>query len=327
MALDDLRWVVFSDHHRGQNDGADDFAPCALGYRSALSHYLSDGFGLCLLGDVEELWECTPEEALHAHSNCLELESRFAYRDRLVRIFGNHDDHWTSRGVFSEAQRAVLADAPEVDVKEAVLFEVLDPDLVGTILLAHGHQGSTLSDRFSFLSRFLVRSFWRPWQRRTGHRTSSLSNDYQLRHKHELDLSRWAAKKPGLLLATGHTHHPVFCGEARETYLERQLIELREELEGTEDSVLRSDLELRIRHFGADLKYREALTEGSMLRFGESNVAYFNAGCCSFRTGSITGLELADGEIRLVRWRDGERDVLRSRGLRQLFQERQGLVD
>src|SRR5215211_2783982 len=29
---------------------------------------------------------------------------------------------------------------------------------------------------------------------------------------------------------------------------------------------------------------------------------FFNTGCCSFGDGDITGLELADGEIRLVRW-------------------------
>ena len=29
---------------------------------------------------------------------------------------------------------------------------------------------------------------------------------------------------------------------------------------------------------------------------------YFNTGCCSFPDGDVTGLELADGAIRLVRW-------------------------
>jgi hypothetical protein len=30
--------------------------------------------------------------------------------------------------------------------------------------------------------------------------------------------------------------------------------------------------------------------------------SYFNAGCCCFPDGSITGLELSEGEMRLVRW-------------------------
>ncbi len=31
---------------------------------------------------------------------------------------------------------------------------------------------------------------------------------------------------------------------------------------------------------------------------------YFNTGCCCYADGDITGLELAEGEIRLVRWPD-----------------------
>jgi hypothetical protein len=30
--------------------------------------------------------------------------------------------------------------------------------------------------------------------------------------------------------------------------------------------------------------------------------AYFNTGCCSYADGDITGIEIADGQIRLVRW-------------------------
>ncbi len=33
---------------------------------------------------------------------------------------------------------------------------------------------------------------------------------------------------------------------------------------------------------------------------------YFNTGCCSYRFGSISGLEIADGEIRLVTWQNPE---------------------
>jgi hypothetical protein len=36
---------------------------------------------------------------------------------------------------------------------------------------------------------------------------------------------------------------------------------------------------------------------------------YFNTGCCSFPDGDITGLEIADGEIRLVRWPGNLREI------------------
>lgn len=30
--------------------------------------------------------------------------------------------------------------------------------------------------------------------------------------------------------------------------------------------------------------------------------SYFNTGCCRFEDGDITGIELAEGEIRLIKW-------------------------
>ena len=33
---------------------------------------------------------------------------------------------------------------------------------------------------------------------------------------------------------------------------------------------------------------------------------YFNTGCCSFPDGDVTGLEIAEGKIRLVRWPDDD---------------------
>ncbi|MEM1248997.1 MAG: hypothetical protein AAGA81_05840 [Acidobacteriota bacterium] len=323
LPLAELRWVVFSDHHRGKLDAADDFATCARAYRTALAHYLAEGFGLCLLGDVEELWECDPNDSLEAHADCVDLESRFARRGRLHRVWGNHDDEWASAGSFDRAVRRVLEDSPEIEVREAVVFELLDPDRIGSLVLAHGHQGTAFSDRLSFVSRFLVRHVWRPWQRRTGQRITSLSGDYGLRHQHEIAQSRWAASRNRVVLISGHTHHPVFAGEAKETYLMRRRSELEAELQSLEDPFLRSDLERRLTELRADLRYREARSEGHLLRAGESNEAYFNAGCCSYKSGSITGIELADAEIRLVRWHQQElepqREVLRSRGLRELF--------
>ena len=36
---------------------------------------------------------------------------------------------------------------------------------------------------------------------------------------------------------------------------------------------------------------------------------YFNTGCCSFPDGDITGLEIADGQVRLVRWPGNLREI------------------
>ena len=63
IELSDLRAVVFSDHHRGVGDGADDFRRCEPAYCAALGWYLEQGYELWLLGDVEELWENSPRRS------------------------------------------------------------------------------------------------------------------------------------------------------------------------------------------------------------------------------------------------------------------------
>ena len=50
-----LKIIVFSDHHRGVKDRADDFLKCKRAYHAALGWYLEGGFQLVLLGDVEDL--------------------------------------------------------------------------------------------------------------------------------------------------------------------------------------------------------------------------------------------------------------------------------
>ena len=50
---------------------------------------------------------------------------------------------------------------------------------------------------------------------------------------------------------------------------------------------------------------------------------YFNTGCCSFSDGDITGIEIANGEIRLVRWPDDndrhQPKILQSGNLGDIF--------
>ncbi len=41
--------------------------------------------------------------------------------------------------------------------------------------------------------------------------------------------------------------------------------------------------------------------------------SYFNTGCCCFPDGDVTGLEIVNGEIHLVRWPDDNGRPIRSR--------------
>ena len=53
----------------------------------------------------------------------------------------------------------------------------------------------------------------------------------------------------------------------------------------------------------AELEYREAERRWIVDPPEEMNTpCYFNTGWCSFADGDVTGLEIADHQIRLVRW-------------------------
>ena len=87
--------IVFSDHHKGSRDGADDFRGCERAYAAALAYYLEEGFRLIALGDAEELWECSPQEVVKAYPEVLELEGAFHAAGRYDRFWGNHDLDWS----------------------------------------------------------------------------------------------------------------------------------------------------------------------------------------------------------------------------------------
>ena len=76
------RIVIFSDHHRGTGDAADDFRRCEHAYTAALGYYLEAGYRLFLLGDVEELWEERAGPVIDHYRAVIELEAEFTTRGR-----------------------------------------------------------------------------------------------------------------------------------------------------------------------------------------------------------------------------------------------------
>jgi predicted phosphodiesterase len=291
------RYVVFSDHHKGRRDGADDFARCEASYLTALEHYLAAGYTLVLLGDAEELWENRVEPVLAAYANVLAAERRF-HPDRLIKIWGNHDDEW-------ESPRRVAKHLPPVfgaiDVPEGIQFQVVrNGNALGTLLLLHGHQGTLFSDRLAGIAKLAVRFVWRTIQRITRRPSTTPANDACLRDAHDRAMYRWAGTKARLVLIAGHTHRPVFSSKTHLQQLSEEIERLQAsgqprdattrriaELEATAEKVRRNDRECE-----------EAVADDP----DRSRPCYFNTGCCCFADGDVTGIELAEGEIRLVRW-------------------------
>jgi hypothetical protein len=40
--------------------------------------------------------------------------------------------------------------------------------------------------------------------------------------------------------------------------------------------------------------------------------SYFNTGCCRFKDGDITGIEIEDGQIRLIKWGGEDENIART---------------
>lgn len=301
------RIAIFSDHHKGVGDSADDFRRCEHAYASALGYYLEAGYRLFVLGDAEELWEEHAAAVIERYRGVLELEAQFVRRGNgLERFFGNHDDEWASKEAVAEQLAAVLGN---ITVREALRLTVERPGRrPGTLFFIHGHQGTGDSDRWRPLSRLFVRHVWRPIQRRTGFSATTPSRDYALRAKHDRAMYEWArTQSSGLVLIAGHTHRPVFARSTPDPPPTRPIAELEEALRLANaggDAAAAASVR-------AELEYALTGRRRPDQALEVSPPCYFNTGCCSFPDGDITGLELADGEIRLVRWPGNLREVCR----------------
>jgi predicted phosphodiesterase len=291
--LASARYVIFSDQHKGVRNGADDFLCCERAYNAALAYYFAAGHTLIELGDVEELWEERPAAVLDRYKHTLELTAKFHQAGRYLRVYGNHDDNWSFEDQVAGLLRPVYGD--DLEVYESI--RLLDHKL-GTLWLTHGHQGTVNSDRFSRLSRIPTRFLWRPLQRLFKFSLNSPATDWVLREKHNIALYSWAASKPNLVLVAGHTHRPVFRAKTLAAQIEEEL-----------KAVGPHEIQ-RIAELSAELEWvraqdqKESGPEGAVVPL--ESPSYFNTGCCCFVDGDITGVEIADGEIRLIRWPDDD---------------------
>jgi hypothetical protein len=312
--ISDLRWIIFSDLHRARRGPDDRFLHAERAYNAALGYYVEAGYTLLLLGDVEELWAHRPGGVIRSYPYSLELESEFHVQGRYVRFYGNHDAAWA---VPTQVREHLWPIFPGLEVIGSLRIRLMDgTESVGTLFLAHGHQGSTFSDRHKQIARFAVRTFWRPAQRILRSPWSTPAVDFELRERHDRALYRWAARRDHVVLIAGHTHRPVFMSESRTRRVTRELADARTLLEGAngreypiggpDPRILRD----RVAGLRAELEWIRTSSNGSQgirTRPAGFEPCYFNTGCCSFPDGDITGLEISDGQIRLVRWPDRQR--------------------
>ena len=282
------RIVIFSDQHKGDRSLKDDFKLAEQNYLAALEYYNTHEYLYCNLGDSEELWENLVLDVIKHNKATFEAEKRFLNRNAFIKVFGNHDLYWDNDPLSGFMLQRIYG--KKVKIYEGVIFERLVKGKKLSFFLTHGHQGDLQSDG-NWFSKWFVSTIWGPLQSFLRINPNTPAYDNQLKSRHNQFMYDWTAAQVNLCLITGHTHQPVFNSL---THLERTYIRL--------ENARKDNDQATIRKLEADLLAGNISGDTSP-RLKYSKNTYFNAGCCCFSDGDITGIELEDGVIRLIKWK------------------------
>ncbi|MDB5252719.1 MAG: metallophosphoesterase [Flaviaesturariibacter sp.] len=295
--LDKGKFIIFSDQHKGTRNGADDFAICEAAYLAALDHYAAAGFHYIALGDSEELWENTWTGVKAAQQPSFDKEKAFIPGGAFIKIFGNHDLMWDNDPLAPVYLKSVYGES--VPIYEGVVLETTVAGRTIRIFCTHGHQGDEVSDG-NWFSKFFVSKVWAPLQAYLKINPNTPAYDANLKTAHNTLMYEWSARQADLFLITGHTHQPVFESLTHMERLYRQLLFARKQQD--ESMAQTIEAEIRKRQFAFDNISHDYL---AMLP------TYFNSGCCCFDDGQISGIEISEGVLRLVEWKQKGTDVMR----------------
>jgi UDP-2,3-diacylglucosamine pyrophosphatase LpxH len=313
------RFVLFSDHHKGDASAADDFYKNAALYSTALSYYKNKGYALIVLGDNEELWENRYEQILPHYEKIIQQEIEMApasSQNKKTRIWGNHDKEVSLRR-FKNRCRAWKNNILEnVQYREGLC-------LGEDIFLIHGHQGRFFEDKAWRLSRWAVQFIWKTIQKLFHIGVDGPAENFKIRDDLELNYYRWA-KKNRVLLICGHTHRAIFGSLTHFDHLQIELNRLVNSLDQAnpeEREVFRS----RIAEIEAEIKKFLAERAGKKPKAFELNgirpvPCYFNDGCCGYTNG-ITCIEIDRNTLRLVKWQrqEGQRIIFAEKDIQLLL--------
>ena len=91
------KFIIFSDHHKGNKDHSDDFANNEPNYLAALDYYFQNKFTYINLGDAEELWKFSAQQVIPKNIKALQSEAKFHQEKKYYKTFGNHDVTWKNK--------------------------------------------------------------------------------------------------------------------------------------------------------------------------------------------------------------------------------------
>jgi UDP-2,3-diacylglucosamine pyrophosphatase LpxH len=286
------KFIIFSDQHKGRKNGADDFMSCEPNYLAALDYYNLHDYNLVVLGDCEELWENLLFQVLDRYANVFDKYKQFVAKNKFYKIMGNHDLDWTNDPLTQLQIGSIFG--RDITVYEAVLLQTTIEGEPLEIFCTHGHQGDRASDG-NWFSKFFVSKIWAPLQALSGINPNTPAYDAQLKTLHNALMYEWSARHESLFLITGHTHQPVFESLTHIERLYRQLLFARKMQDGSMCRTLEGEIQMR--------KFQFTHISEEFLNL---KPCYFNAGCCCFNDGDITGIEIEGKCIRLIKWKTSE---------------------
>ncbi len=298
------KFIIFSDQHKGRRNGADDFKDAEPNYLAALEYYFQEGFTFINLGDSEELWENNLWQVKKHNKETFEAEKKFLNGGRYIKLYGNHDLFWDNDPLAGWQLKNIYDQ--KVKVYEGVVLKLRAGSLEAgvkaynpklqthnselTLFLTHGHQGDASSDG-NWFSKFFVAKIWAPLQSLLKINPNTPAYDAERKTLHNNMMYEWSVEQKDLLLITGHTHQPVF---ASLTHLERLYKE-------QQMAIYKKDGE-KAKMIKAEIGKIERNFTSVSVDYMSMEPTYFNSGCCCFNDGDITGIEIANGYIRLIKW-------------------------
>jgi UDP-2,3-diacylglucosamine pyrophosphatase LpxH len=301
------KYVFFSDLHLGNGGGADDFHENEETLLAALDFYQSQGYKLILVGDIEELWQFSLEEVRARYGASVYAAIRKFGDENVYRIFGNHDCDWCV--------------VPPDPIKNApkrldIAFEGLKmKDKEGNIkiLVCHGHQGNVESDKDKWISRPAVRIFrlFEPAAKMIGITRHPPAIKSQIVKVYERIFYQWA-KKTRILIICGHSHRAIFASKSWIEICREKKNEIRDSIKaGRSDRQFVKEKRKELKELDEEIK--KDLKRGLEITSVEVGRApyplYFNTGCGLYEDG-LTGIEIANDSIRLVKWNRGKKPLL-----------------
>lgn len=281
------RFVMLSDAHKWDSGPQDFFQHSKAAYLAALDYYFGNGFTLVLLGDIEEGAGDQLQHVLENYGETFVSENRFL-PGRYIRVYGNHDHDWKKDDV-----RELLAQAmgaPSVAVCPALL-------LGDRIMVVHGHEGDLFSDQLHGFTKVILRFFKKPAELLFG--GPSAAENSRLRNTRAKMLYKWG-KANNMIVIAGHTHFAYFESVSLTRHLHDKIKHLEETVRTSPQSILqneKSELDQKRSFMAAQDKFwkkNQSLHRGAL-------PLYFNTGCCKYQYG-LTGIEISDGTISLVKW-------------------------